>query len=92
MVLSPETVNAYKELLTNPQKHGLQFKPLHECFEEIEEVTPKHLLFEDFANYLQKPLPKVIFYIIMDELYFHLIDKDEKTNNLGYRLKLVAKP
>ena len=31
MVLSPETVNAYKELLTNPQKHGLQFKPLHEC-------------------------------------------------------------
>ena len=33
MVLSPETVNAYKELLTNPQKHGLQFKPLHECFE-----------------------------------------------------------
>lgn len=28
MVLSPETVNAYKELLTNPQKHGLQFKPL----------------------------------------------------------------
>lgn len=41
MVLSPETVNAYKELLTNPQKHGLQFKPLHECFEEIEEVTPK---------------------------------------------------
>lgn len=47
MVLSHETVNAYKELLTNPQKHGLQFKPLHECFEEIEEVTPKHLLFED---------------------------------------------
>lgn len=36
MVLSHETVNAYKELLTNPQKHGLQFKPLHECFEEIE--------------------------------------------------------
>lgn len=26
MVLSHETVNAYKELLTNPQKHGLQFK------------------------------------------------------------------
>lgn len=41
MVLSHETVNAYKELLTNPQKHGLQFKPLHECFEEIEEVTPQ---------------------------------------------------
>ena len=78
MVLSPETVNAYKELLTNPQKHGLQFKPLHE-------------LFEDFANYLQKPLPKVIFYIIMDELYSHLIDKDEKTKDLGYRLKLIAK-
>lgn len=69
----------------------IQFKPLHECFEEIEEVTPKHLLFEDFANYLQKPLPKVIFYIIMDELYSHLIDKDEKTKDLGYRLKLIAK-
>lgn len=90
MVLSPETVNAYKELLTNPQKHGLSFKPMNECFEETEEVTPKHLLFEAFSNYLQKPLPKVIFYIIMDELYSHLIGKDETMKDLGYRLKLIV--
>lgn len=90
MVLSPETVNAYKELLTNPQKHGLKFKPLNECFEETKEVTPKHLLFEAFLDYLQKPLPKVIFYIIMDELYPHLTGKDETTKDFGYRLKLIV--
>lgn len=92
MVLSPATVNAYKELLTNPQNNGLSFKPLNECFEETKEVIPKHILFEAFLNYLQKPLPKVIFYIIMDELYPHLIGKDENTNDLGYRLKLIVQP
>lgn len=90
MNLTPEAVNAYKELMTNPAPHGLSFKPLAECFEECEKVTPKHILYERYLEYLQKPLPKVIFYIIMDELYGHFIAKDEDTKNLGYRLKLIV--
>lgn len=29
MVLSPQAVNSYKELLTNPKGHGLSFNPLN---------------------------------------------------------------
>lgn len=90
MVLSTEAVNSYKELLTNPDKYGLEFKPLNECFEESTEVIPKHILFETFLSYLQKPLPKVILYIIMDEQYAHLIAKDPESGNLGYKLKLIV--
>lgn len=89
MELSPQTVDAYKELLINPNEHGFfDYKPLSACFEECEEVTPKHILFESYQAYLGRPLPKVIFYIIMDDLYRHLIAKDEITKDLGYRLKL----
>lgn len=87
MELSKESVDAYKELLENPEKYGLEFRPLKECFESSDQVTPKHILFEQYIEYLQKPLPKVIFYIIMDEVYGNLIGrKDEKPKDLGYKL------
>lgn len=92
MVLSKETVNAYKECLTNPQQHGLGFKPLSECFEISETATPKHTLYEGFLNYLQRPLPKILFYIIMAELYGDFIDNDPITGCIGYKLKLVDNP
>lgn len=44
MELSYNAINAYKTLLTNPKNHGFEFKPIQECFEEVEEVTPKHML------------------------------------------------
>lgn len=56
--LSPGLVAAYKELLTNPEKNGFDFRPITECFREIETVTPKHILYERYLEYLQKPLPK----------------------------------
>lgn len=81
-------VGAYKKLLINPTEYGFfDYKPLSECFEECEEVTPKHLLFETYVAYLKIPLPKVIFYIIMDEEYGNLIAKDERSGDLGYKLK-----
>ena len=88
MELSKESVNAYKELIKNPQKHGPDFNPLSECFQASEKVTPKHILFDEYVKYLQKPLPKVIFYIIMDEEYGDLIGKDEESGNVGYKLTL----
>lgn len=92
MELSYDAINAYKELLTNPQKYGFDFKPIKECFEEVEEVTPKHILYEQYMEYLKKPLPKVVFYIIMDELFGDRIAKTSCTGlykgYLGYKLKL----
>lgn len=92
--LTPDAVEAYKELLTNPAKYGLPFKPLAECFETSEEVMPKHLLYEAFMNYFQRDLPKVIFYIIMDDLYNDKIDKGKEEDGefMGYRLKLNVTP
>lgn len=91
--LSPGLVAAYKELLTNPKKNGFDFRPITECFREIETVTPKHELFNVYIEYLQKPLPKVIFYIIMDELYGNLtgraMDAEGKSGYLGYKLEFI---
>lgn len=91
--LTPGHVAAYKELLTNLEKNGFNFRPITECFKEIETVTPKHELFNVYIDYLNKPLPKVMFYIIMDELYGHLIGQainaEGKPGNLGYKLEFI---
>jgi hypothetical protein len=88
MELNKQTIDAYRELLTNPEKHGLPFKALAECFKASDKITAKHIIYGQFINYLKKPLPKVIFYIIMDEL-FGCDGKDEK-GDLGYKLYLCV--
>ena len=89
MILNEQTIGAYKELLTNPFKHGLTFKPITECFEKSEKVTAKHILAKEFTDYLDKPLPKVIFYIVMNQLFGQCDGKDEN-GNLGYHLRFTA--
>lgn len=91
--LTPGHVSAYKEILTNPEKNGFDFRPITECFIESETVTPKHELFNVYIDYLQKPLPKVMFYIIMDDLYGNLagqaINAEGKPGCLGYKLEFI---
>jgi hypothetical protein len=91
LILNEESIAAYKELMTNPTVHGLDMKTLKDCFRETENVTPKHILFEQYRDLIQKPIPKVIFYIIMDEVYGHLIGKDVHENGgcLGYKLEII---
>jgi hypothetical protein len=86
MILNVETIDAYQELLTNPAKNKLHFKPIKECFEKSEIVTAKHTLAEQFIEYVEKPLPKLILYIIMDQV-FGLCDGKDEDGNLGYHLK-----
>ena len=85
--LTPEAVVAYKEIMTNPKKHGLEMPSLEECFEDAEEGTAKHLLFKEYIDRIRKPLSKVFFYIVMDEIYW---DKHIKCadGNYGYKLKI----
>lgn len=87
--LTPGHIEAYKELLNNPSSHGFTFRKLTECFKESSTVIPKHELYKIYIDYLQKPLPKIVFYIIMDEIYGNVIDKDETSGNLGYKLEFV---
>ncbi len=86
--LNPETISAYKELITNPKKHGLKIDVITDCFEKSEIVTAKHELAEAYINHIGKPLPKVILYIIMDDI-FGQSDVQDKKGNLGYHLKFI---
>jgi hypothetical protein len=89
MILSKEAVEAYKTLITDPKAHGLDFKPLEQCFEKSDTCRAQHLLFEDYVAYINKPLPKVIFYIIIQQIYGNCTGIDTAANNSGgYFLKL----
>jgi hypothetical protein len=87
MQLTPETINAYKTILTDPASYKMDFKPIAECFIHSDITTPKHILFEQYASYINKPLPKLIFYIIMDEMYKDVVGK-APDGCLGFFLKL----
>ena len=89
IMLTPEAVSAYKTLMTKPKENGLDIPSLDKCFIDAEEGTAKHILFKEYLDRIQKPLPKVFFYIIMDELYANKIVKCAD-GNLGYKLKLSA--
>ena len=80
MILTPELIeHAKKEI--NMQHY----------FVRSEVYTPKHLLFKKFIEGTKwKGLPKLIFYIIMDDLYPRSIGKAE-SGELGYCLELIQK-
>lgn len=87
MELTPAAIDAYKKLLTSPAEYGFfDYKPIREFFQESEEVTAKHTLAEAYIKHINRPLPKVVLYIIMDEIYGQCVHKD-KNGNLGYKLK-----
>jgi hypothetical protein len=86
MVLNQETVAAYKTLITEPAKHGLiDIIPVTEFFEKSEKVTAKHILAKAYMDHVARDLPKVILYIIMDEI-FGICDGKDEDGLLGYHL------
>lgn len=86
MILTPETIRHYKQILSEPAKFGFSFPPLSQCFKESDAATPKHTLYKEYCDYIENNnVPKVIFYIIMDELYSTSIAK-APNGDLGYKL------
>lgn len=93
LIITSDVIDHYKDLLVHPDKYGCTYQPLHEVFTECEEVTPQDKLFNHFISYIKKPLPKVLFYIIMEQefaAYKGVEPKDEngKGGRIGYRLKI----
>lgn len=97
LTITPDVIGRYKDLLVHPEKYGCAYQPLHEAFVECDEVTPQDTLFIQYLDYIEKPLPKVVFYIVMQEEFseFRAIEPIEKTprgivkgGRFGYRLKL----
>lgn len=85
MQLTPALVAAYKEALQNPQNHELDFEPLENCFIKSDTVTANHILARQYLDYTARGIPKVIFYIIMQEIYGHPKGKDAE-GHFGYYL------
>lgn len=93
LIITPDVINHYKGLLVHPEKYGCTYQPLHEVFVECDGVTPQDILFNQYLNYIKEPLPKVVFYIIMEQeftTYKGVEPKDEngKGGRIGYRLKI----
>lgn len=77
MVLSPELIEHAKEEVN-----------IQQYFIVSEVCIPKHLLYKEFTEKTKwKGLPKLIFYILMDDLYPNSISK-AADGNLGYCLEL----
>lgn len=87
MILTPELVDAYKQILADPAKQGLTCRPLKEVLRPSGKVTPAHLLFKDITGEYPA-LPKIIFYILMDEFYPENKGKAEN-KDMGYALEFI---
>lgn len=91
IILTKETVAQYTDFLVNPKKYGCDYKPMKECFTKSDHYEPQHLLYNQYINYIQKPLPKLVFYIIMQEQFPNYYGKDTREgtrHDFGYKLKL----
>ena len=93
--LTPHTISLYTDMLENPKKYNCDYKPIRECFRMAEKVTPQHQLYEQYVSYINKPLPKPVFYIIMRNTYPTLFTADKHKDesgkiiveDLGYKLE-----
>lgn len=89
MILNRATIETYKELLFSPGKLNLPYKPFPDCFAKTLTVTASHILYRDYVRSIDdRPLPKLIFYIIMQETFGFPSGKDA-TGDLGYHLQVT---
>lgn len=73
-------------------EHAKKEVEITQYFISTATCTPKHLMFKEFTEKTKwKGLPKVIFYILMDNLYPKHIAK-APNGDLGYCLEIVVKP
>ncbi|KPE51259.1 hypothetical protein [Chryseobacterium indologenes] len=87
MTINQEMVSAYKECLANPKKHNLSFPSLREIFLPSDIAVAKHIVFEKYQIIIGREIPKLIFYIILDEVF---PQKKADDGNLGWCLEFEA--
>lgn len=85
MILTPERIAAYKELISNPSKHGLPITSINDFYEVSDTLASKYTLAKAYLVHVNNKIPKLILYIIMDEIYGESIDEK---GILGYYLKV----
>jgi len=89
MELNEATIATFRMLIFEPEKQGLPFPTLKECFKPATVARANDLLYADYMILIEnRPLPKVIFYILMREAFGDPNGKD-KDGSLGYRLRVA---
>lgn len=71
-------------MLNNPEKHNLPFKSIDDIFDYSNEPIAKHEVHSQYERLIDRNIPKLIFYIIMDGLFPQRKCDD---GNLGWLLK-----
>jgi hypothetical protein len=84
--LDPETVEAYRTILTRPKDQGLSFDPLTLYFDKSETVTAKYILAKQYTDYIDVKIPKLILDIVMEDQFGQYRGKDSNGNH-GYSIK-----
>lgn len=84
MQINEQTIFAYKEMLADPEKHNLPFQSLREIFLPSDIAIAKHIVYNEYQKVIDRNIPKLIFYIIMDEIY---PQKIAENGDLGYCLE-----
>ena len=85
MTITPDVIEAHREVLTNPNLYGLPITPLAECFVSADEAIPAHILHKQYEKRIDRNVPKVIFYIIMDGA-FPATKAKAPNGDMGYKL------
>jgi hypothetical protein len=88
MELNPESIDAYTKIISDPQEYSFTFTKLQDFFVQCDTVTAKHILAKQYLDHIGVPLPKVVLYIIMDNVFGQCNGKDEN-GNFGYYLKSI---
>lgn len=88
IIIDEETIAAYRTILQNPSQYHADFNfiPLSDFFIPSETITAQHILAQQYISHINLCLPKLILYIIMNELFGNPNGKDAD-GNLGYYLK-----
>lgn len=79
--------------MCDPKELEIDLLPLKEVFIKSDEITPNHILYDQYLNYIEnRPLPKTIFYIVMAKAFGTThVDYTRKDKSAGYYLKFNEK-
>lgn len=88
MNITPDYIDGIKTILNNPSEYNFDYLPFKDCFVESDTVTPKHILANQYLNYLNNSaVNKFIVYLLMDSEFGFCHGKAD-TGEAGYKLKI----
>ena len=85
MKVTGEIISRYLKMLNNPIDYAFNFKPITECFEKSEEITPTEDLRKQYSAYTKLEINQVLFFGVLKDLFPNDIAEDQN-GNLGFRL------